>query len=126
MNMQSQKWVNLALLGIGTLLFLFFSKAFQMVWDLARWPLFSEWPVEPIYLLGFAVAGGTAVALRMNQKANVFFNEVVLELVKVTWPQRKETVASSGVVVLLVGVAAVIMFLIDFLWGTVSRGLLKF
>ncbi len=36
------------------------------------------------------------------QKLTAFFEAVKLELEKVTWPTRKETLATSGVVVLIV------------------------
>ena len=124
--MQTQKWVNLGLLGVALLLFSLFSKLFQLVADLARWPVATGWAVEPVYLAAFVVAVGGVFWIRLYGKANGFFNEVALELAKVTWPQRKETVASTGVVIFLVGIAALILFLIDFLWGTVTRGLFRY
>lgn len=36
------------------------------------------------------------------QKVTIFFESVKLELSKVTWPTRKETVATTGVVVTIV------------------------
>ena len=36
------------------------------------------------------------------QKVTMFFDSVKLELSKVTWPTRKETVATTGVVVVIV------------------------
>jgi preprotein translocase subunit SecE len=35
-------------------------------------------------------------------KTRIFFDEVKLELEKVTWPQRKETIATTWVVVFIV------------------------
>jgi preprotein translocase subunit SecE len=88
-------------------------------------PLPEEWPVEPIYLVGFAVAAGAGFWARRNERTNVFLNEVAIELSRVTWPARKETVASAGVVALLIGIAAVLLFLIDSLWGVTIRGVLS-
>ena len=122
--MQTQKWVNLGLLLSGGIIFLFLSKLTIAVWDLTRLPISEEWPVEPPYLIGFAVAAGIAFWVRRNDRANNFLNEVGLELSRVTWPGRKETVASAGVVVVLIGIAALILFLIDTLWGTMIRGVL--
>mgnify|MGYP001596990919 CR=1 FL=1 len=124
--MTTQKWVNLGLLGVAALLFSLSSKLFQLVADLARWPVATGWAVEPIYLAAFVVAVGGSFWIRWYGRANGFFNEVALELGKVTWPQRKETVASTGVVIFLVGIAALILFLIDFLWGTVTSGLFRY
>jgi len=47
------------------------------------------------------------------EKGAQFFREVKVELKKVTWPSRKETLASTSVVVALVLVAAVFLGLID-------------
>jgi preprotein translocase subunit SecE len=122
--MQTQKWVNFGLLLGGAIIFLFLSKLTTAVWDLSRLPLLEEWPVDPPYLIGFGIAAGMAVWVRRNDGTNNFLNEVALELSRVTWPGRKETVASAGVVVVLIGIAALILFLIDTLWGTMIRGVL--
>jgi preprotein translocase subunit SecE len=42
-----------------------------------------------------------------------FLREVRQEAAKVTWPTRKETLISTGMVMFMVGVAAVFFFLID-------------
>lgn len=123
--MQTQKWVNLGLLFGSAALFLFVSKLAGVLWDMARLPILAEWPVEPVYLIGFAASVAAGVLTRKHAVANTFFNEVVLELSRVTWPTRKETVASAGVVVLLVAIAAALLFLIDSLWGVTIRGLLE-
>lgn len=122
--MQTQKWVNLSLLLGSAIVFLFLSKLTIAVWDLSRLPILEEWPVEPPYLIGFGIAVGVGLWVRRNDRANNFLNEVALELSRVTWPARKETVASAGVVVVLIGIAALILFLIDTLWGTMIRGVL--
>ena len=48
--------------------------------------------------------------------AQQFFREVRVELKKVTWPSRKETVASTSVVLITV-------FLVGFYLGVVDLGL---
>ena len=50
------------------------------------------------------------------QKAKQFFREVRVELKKVTWPSRKETIASTSVVLITV-------FLVAFFLGIVDLGL---
>lgn len=121
---EMQKWVNLGLLIAALAVFLFFNQLVAMVWDMARLPV-PDWPFEPSHLVAAAFAGGTALATRRNERANTFFNEVAMELTKVTWPNRKETVASAGVVIVLVGLASVILFLIDTLWSATIRGILS-
>ncbi len=124
--MQTQKWVNLGLLGAATALFLLFSQVFRMVWDWGGWAVAADWPIEPVYLISFFLAVVMAFGARWSKPINGFINEVALELSRVTWPQRKETIGSSGVVIVLVGVAAVVLFIIDLVWGTATRGLFKY
>ncbi len=50
------------------------------------------------------------------QTAKQFFREVRVELKKVTWPTRKETIASTSVVLVTV-------FLVAFYLGIVDLGL---
>lgn len=123
--MQTQKWVNSALLiGAGA----FYLFAYQLVaalWDVGRLPVPEDWPVEPSHLIGFAMAAGVALWARSSAAANGFFNEVVLELSKVTWPNRKESVGSAGVVIVLVGIAALLLFVIDSIWGMTIKGILS-
>lgn len=49
-------------------------------------------------------------------KAKQFFREVRVELKKVTWPSRKETIASTSVVLITV-------ILVSFFLGIVDLGL---
>lgn len=123
-RMQTQKWVNLGLLLGSTAVFLFLGKLLGAIWDMVRLPAFALLSIESYYLLSFLVALGVGIAVRRNVQANGFLNDVVVELSRVTWPQRKETVASAGVVIVLVGIAALLLFLIDSLWGTMIRGLM--
>lgn len=123
--MQTQKWVNGGLLTLAVLVFLFCSQLFDALWNLARLPVNEDWPVEPAWILSFVVAAGLFVALRRYQKANVFFNEVVFELSKATWPEPKETVLSARVVIMILAIATMILFLIDQLWRVAMRGTLS-
>ena len=50
------------------------------------------------------------------QRAKQFFREVRVELKKVTWPSRKETIASTSVVLITV-------VLVSFFLGIVDLGL---
>ena len=49
----------------------------------------------------------------LYEKIKQFFREVRVELKKVTWPSRKETVASTSVVLVLVILVSVYLGLID-------------
>ncbi len=46
-------------------------------------------------------------------KITQFIREVKTELKKVTWPPRKETIASTSVVIVLVFIIALFLFIVD-------------
>jgi preprotein translocase subunit SecE len=47
------------------------------------------------------------------EKISQFFHEVKAELKKVNWPTRKETVASTSVVLVIVFIIAFFLFIVD-------------
>ena len=47
------------------------------------------------------------------EKAKQFFREVRVELKKVTWPSRKETIASTSVVLITVVLVAFFLGMVD-------------
>jgi preprotein translocase SecE subunit len=51
-----------------------------------------------------------------HRRLNVFMNEVTLELSKVTWPPRKESMMSAGVIAVLVGIVSLILVGFDTVW----------
>jgi len=46
-------------------------------------------------------------------KSLQFFREVKVELYKITWPARKETIASTYVVLIIVVIVAVVLGIVD-------------
>jgi preprotein translocase subunit SecE len=57
------------------------------------------------------------------EKTRQFVAEAVQELKKVTWPNRKETMGATGVVLFLVVVLSVFLGLVDFGLSTIVRRL---
>lgn len=53
-----------------------------------------------------------------------FFREVRQETAKVTWPTRRETAISTGMVFLMVVLAAIFFFFVDQIIATAIRFLL--
>ncbi|MGE3683760.1 MAG: preprotein translocase subunit SecE [Bdellovibrionales bacterium] len=66
---------------------------------------------------GIPVAVGliTFLALFMNKRAHAFMEEVVVEVSKVVWPSRKDTVAMTIVCCVMVVVAGLGLGAFDFL-----------
>ncbi len=48
-----------------------------------------------------------------TKRAGVYLNEVRAETAKVSWPNRKEIQANTGVVILTVAILSVFIFLLD-------------
>ncbi len=118
---RSQKAVSLIYLACGAVVWLLFREIFATVWVLARLPMPAEWVASPVDILSAVMGIITFVVLLKNEKANSFTNEVITELGKVTWPNKKETVLSTGVVSVLVGICAMILFGFDMMWGTLVK-----
>ncbi len=114
--MQTQKIVNLALLIASAISFMIFSRVIDFAWDMGRLTSFNDWPVGPQHLISLVLAGVVGLGVRLWERGNQFLNEVVLELSKVSWPLGKETLASSGVVVVLVSIAALLLAVVDMIW----------
>jgi preprotein translocase SecE subunit len=119
----SQKIVNLGIILAGVAVFLFLSNMIQALWSLARLPRMHEWIVYPTDLISFVLTTGACFYTRRHEKANRFLNEVAIELSKVTWPDNKETVISTGISCVMVVICALILLGFDSLWGTIMRGL---
>ncbi len=49
----------------------------------------------------------------MFEKAKQFLKEVKIELKKVVWPTRKDTIASTSVVLIIVTIIAIFLGLVD-------------
>jgi preprotein translocase subunit SecE len=76
--------------------------------------------VVPV-LLGLIVF---AVLFR-HPKVNLFLEEVVSELRKVTWPSREEVVRSTTVVIICIAICSVVLGVFDLAWGKVVSYLLN-
>ena len=58
-------------------------------------------------------------------KSVQFFQDVRSELRKVTFPNRKETIASTGVVIVVVFIIAIYLGMVDFVLSMVLGSLLQ-
>ncbi len=119
--MDQKRWVDIGLAFAGVIVAFLFAQIFDAVWSYFEWPVYADYGVGLPVLLGVFVGAVVFLSLRLSKGVTVFLTEVVYELSKVTWPQRKETMISSVVVLVMVAIASVIVFLFDGLWGTVSE-----
>lgn len=114
---RNQKLVSLIYLACGFTAWLIFRELFATVWAIAHLPSPADWIMPPSEMLGVAFGVVMFVFLLRSRKVGMFTNDTLTELGKVVWPNRKETVLSTGVVSVLVAIAATILFLFDVLWG---------
>ena len=74
-----------------------------------RTPWFSKLPPVKVYYA----------------KTKQFIAEVVSELKKVTWPNRKETLGATGVVLILVIIVSIYLGLVDYALSHLVRVLIR-
>jgi preprotein translocase subunit SecE len=72
-----------------------------------------------------APAPATTPADNVFTRAVQFLREVKIELKKVTWPTRKQTLGSTAVVIVLVMIISVFLGLVDVSLGNLVRAVFK-
>lgn len=93
---------------------------------LLGWQQFDE-PNEVVATVASAAIGlGVAFGLYRHEKSHRLVVDVVAELSKVTWPSRKETYASTIVVIVTSIIAAAIVGSFDFVWSAITDLLYKY
>lgn len=114
-----KKWVNLSFLLTGILAGFLFREACTTLYDWVGWrPI--DWVLSQADLSGIAAGAALFIGLARSTKATGFLSDVFVELSKVTWPKRKETLVSTGVVSILLGIAAICVMLFDAVWVWVT------
>lgn len=118
---RNKKAMSLIYLACGFVVWLVFREALESVWVMAHMPQPVDWVVPPSDLVAASAGLAAFIILFKSERVNIFANEVITELVKVVWPSRKETVLSTGVVSVLVGICAMILFVFDMMWGSLVK-----
>jgi preprotein translocase subunit SecE len=59
------------------------------------------------------------------EKTKQFFREIKVELKKISWPQRKETIASTSVVLIIVMIVAFYLGIVDMILSRVVKIILS-
>jgi len=112
----NQKWVNLSYVAVALLtayvLFVVATK-FSVLLDIEG----RVQSLDKILLVASSVIGfGIFFGLNRSSTTNVFMNEVVSELMKVTWPTQNETMKATIAVLIAVVIAGVVLWLVDSIW----------
>ena len=79
-----------------------------------------------ILLFGLVVTAYFFIKSAQGERFLYFVKETRIELRKVVWPSREETVKTTGIVVIAVIVVAIFLWIVDafFTWGVKSISLL--
>lgn len=119
--MSNQRYITLAFLAGALIIGLVIRSACVEGLAIIGWP-------DPL-VLGLintstllAVGGGIAgffIMLRMEQTVT-FVDEVVVELRKIYWPPREETVNSTTVVLIATFTLAASLAIYDFVWAKIT------
>jgi preprotein translocase SecE subunit len=121
MENQRQKWVNLVFTAVAILVagvtFVGLSKL-SSLYSLES----SVKQIDLVIRFGSLLVGAVlGFGLYLNDKSNAFMNEVVLEMIRVTWPASKETTNATIWVVLFVLVAGALLGAFDSLWAWIIK-----
>lgn len=125
MDNQHQKFVNITyVVFAGLVAFLAFVAMMKLssTLDLESKVKSIEYIIRAgSVVLGFVIFG----ILYTNQTANTFMGDVAVELLtKVTWPTSKETSVATGIVIVTVLIASVILGMFDWLWALLIKSVL--
>lgn len=109
------RWVQVAFMAVALILFWLLDKIGTAVWQ-----IFAE-PNPTLVTFGAAVVSTvTTFTLYRNERINQISHDVLGELMKVTWPTRRETQAATIVVIVASIVAAVIVGILDAAWSKLT------
>ena len=121
--MSVARYVNLSFVALGLISYLVLSKLFSFIIEIfgtgANMALIGH-NFRLADLLGMVAAVALTIALKRNPKVSGYAMEVGNELSKVTWPSWKETKAATIVVIVTTLIIALILGLLDLIWGALS------
>jgi preprotein translocase subunit SecE len=106
------RWVQYVFVVGAALLLWFLDKVATVVWQ-----NFAEPPAVVITAVSGVISIIAAVVVYRTESAHTLVTQVVAELAKVSWPSRKETYASTIVVIVTSLIAAGIVGGFDFVWS---------
>ena len=112
---QVVRWVQMAFMAVAAILLWLFDKIGTAIWQ-----IFAE-PNTTLTTLGAAVLSAvTTLVLYRNERVHQVTHDVLGELMKVTWPSRRETQAATIVVIVASIIAAVIVGVLDAAWSKLT------
>jgi len=95
------------------------------LWDIFKWDDYqiAGESIKMTTLIAFGFSVLMVIFLWRNSRINNAAIEIAAELKKVTWPTKKETYASTIVVIITTVIIAAILGLFDLIWSFVTSGI---
>ena len=124
MENNNKKWVSLSVLAFAIIVAVLANMGMIRLagmYDLEAKIKGLEWILR---VTTFAIGAGIYALIYLNEKSNAYLNEVVVEVSKIAWPTKDETIKSTIVVVIFVIIAGVILGTFDYLWSLVLKAVL--
>ena len=122
---QHQKIVNVSYLAFAALVAFILLTGMMKIADTYDFEARIKSIEYVIRGISIALAVGIFAGLYRSPTVNSFMNEVVTELFnKVTWPARRDTMVATGVVMVTVLIAGVVLAVFDWLWTIALRWVL--
>lgn len=118
---RNSKIINLCFLVCAFIAWLLVSKLIDTVFGILKINYGMEWVVSLPDVAGILAGIILFIIMNRTQKIKVFADDVIVEMSKVTWPERKETVLSTGIIIIMVAIASLILLGFDFVWGTIVK-----
>jgi preprotein translocase subunit SecE len=110
-----ERWVQIGFIAVSLLMIWLFDNLISTVWYI--WADPNESLVTVASVVGGIIA---TVFLYRNPSSHTFATEISEELAKVSWPTRQETSNSTIVVVVTSIICAIMLFLFDTIWSSVT------
>jgi preprotein translocase subunit SecE len=109
------RWIGTVFGVVALILFWVLAKAITLVWE-----RFAEPHDLAISVASFGLAGVLTMLIYSQPKVKELAYDIVGELAKVSWPTRKETSASTVVVIIASMIAAAIVGTFDAIWSAIT------
>jgi len=120
-----KKWLDISFVAMAFLVFFVLRQFLIYLWGAFGFSLQSRLILNVPEIISLGLAFLTLVILKRHAKVNEFGLNVVAELSKVVWSGRKETFTSAGVILVMVGFAALALSLLDVFWTFLANVWIK-
>lgn len=125
MTKSNEFWKNVIYIVLSLFVNYFVYKILVGFGNINDLILIYSWYVKAVSLFVLFSFVGLFVFLLKNHIIGSYVDEVIIEIKKVTWPQKQEIKISTIAVVVLSSFSAIILALFDSVWANLLKFVLK-